>query len=124
MLHEAQNRFIWSSNWIFAHVFLAFVSKDNRSNQDFEQEKDKPYGYVTMNGSFMRPGKYQLILDITDNKNDRTGTIKVKDAKGRVLSIADGVGLMSGRINIREDVSYKLAICMTAKDAKITLIDF
>ena len=61
---------------------------------------------------FLKPGEYTLVMDIT-------GGIRY----GKIF--LEGIPIVKHKtITIRDNVFYKLAICLTGKDAKISLLDF
>ena len=100
-------------------ISIGIVSKDHRLNQDFGNMSDKPWKYFFIygrrwdfrNGLLVTMIEYDLVFD----------TINWR------LSIEKGDGVIVYKdLNSfpRDDTRYKLAISMTSKDAKLTLIDF
>ena len=105
-----------------ATIWLGIVSKDHRINEDFGNQNDHPLWYQKIKRSdgnaftgydswhshyLVEDTEYELIL-----------------SGERVLFQENGHIISDELSHLRNDIRYKLALCMTVKDAKFTLIDF
>ena len=98
-------------------IYIGVVSKDNRLNEDYANDDDKPYQYFRI-----RP--YMMLVP-GDQSGDKQLMIELDMKQKKVFRCIIGRESRTEYMVITGDkIDYKLAVSFTGNDGKISLIDF